>query len=196
MGNRTECALLLMLRDWGEDYKQLRAAHQEQVVEVYGFSSERKMASVLIRQEGGGLRLYNKVITPCMSNQHCIPWYMQYQSCCFSTAECSKTVWQSHTTVLIRACCMLGRSHRALQGICVLRRALLHCLPPSLAGAICHSKPQWCLVPGALHSMTFEGVVGDTSAAGLCSPALNALPVLPDAVGRARQRLFCAAARA
>ena len=61
VGNRTECALLLMLRRWGHDYKQLRAQHEASVEEVYGFSSERKMASVLTRQENGGLRLYNKV---------------------------------------------------------------------------------------------------------------------------------------
>lgn len=61
VGNRTECALLVMLRDWGEDYKALRTAHGDRVVEVYGFSSERKMASVLVRRDDGGLRLYNKV---------------------------------------------------------------------------------------------------------------------------------------
>lgn len=60
VGNRTECALLVMLRDWGEDYKALRTAHGDRVVEVYGFSSERKMASVLVRRDDGGLRLYNK----------------------------------------------------------------------------------------------------------------------------------------
>ena len=43
-----------------------------QVVEVYGFSSERKMASVLVRKDTC-LRLYNKVricmLTWCFSGQ-------------------------------------------------------------------------------------------------------------------------------
>ncbi|KAI7841822.1 hypothetical protein COHA_004351 [Chlorella ohadii] len=70
VGNRTECALLLMLqKNWGQDYKALRDMHHAATVEVYGFSSERKMASVLVRRNGA-LRLYNKgaaemVLTRC-----------------------------------------------------------------------------------------------------------------------------------
>ena len=60
VGNRTECALLMMLREWGIGYKSLRDSAQDNVEHIYGFSSERKMASVLIRT-GSGLRLYNKV---------------------------------------------------------------------------------------------------------------------------------------
>ena len=60
VGNRTECALLLMCRQWGRSYTQLRADHQAQLVELYGFSSERKMASCLMRGPHG-MRLYNKV---------------------------------------------------------------------------------------------------------------------------------------
>ncbi|PSC72089.1 P-type ATPase [Micractinium conductrix] len=71
VGNRTECALLVMARNWGQDYKALRDLHHEQTLEVYGFSSERKMASVLVKRRGV-LRLYNKgaaemVLTRCVA---------------------------------------------------------------------------------------------------------------------------------
>ena len=32
MGNRTECALLMMLRGWGEDYAALRELHHEHML--------------------------------------------------------------------------------------------------------------------------------------------------------------------
>ena len=60
MGNRTECALLMLLRSWGARYEDIRSAHKAAVFQVYNFSSERKMASVLLRH-GDSLRLYNKV---------------------------------------------------------------------------------------------------------------------------------------
>ena len=60
VGNRTECALLLMARAWGQSYVQLRHQHQPELLELYGFSSERKMASCLMRGPLG-MRLYNKV---------------------------------------------------------------------------------------------------------------------------------------
>lgn len=60
MGNRTECALLMLLRSWGARYEDIRSAHKAAIFQVYNFSSERKMASVLLRH-GDGLRLYNKV---------------------------------------------------------------------------------------------------------------------------------------
>ncbi|GIL57498.1 hypothetical protein Vafri_12720 [Volvox africanus] len=60
VGNRTECALLVLLRKLGFDYKQLRDEREQDLVKMYGFSSARKMASVLIREPKGVLRLYNK----------------------------------------------------------------------------------------------------------------------------------------
>ena len=60
VGNRTECALLVMIQKWGVDYKAVRDLNHDKVAEVYGFSSERKMASVLVRNDGG-YRLYVKV---------------------------------------------------------------------------------------------------------------------------------------
>ena len=61
VGNRTECALLMMLRGWGVGYEPLRREHRAGVLRVYAFTSERKMASVVARTGlRGGLRLYNK----------------------------------------------------------------------------------------------------------------------------------------
>ncbi|CAK0781476.1 hypothetical protein CVIRNUC_005383 [Coccomyxa viridis] len=71
MGNRTECALLMLLRGWGLRYEAVRTEHKAHIFQVYNFSSERKMASVLLRH-GDGLRLYNKgaaeiVLRRCVS---------------------------------------------------------------------------------------------------------------------------------
>ncbi|BDA43546.1 probable calcium-transporting ATPase 11, plasma membrane-t [Coccomyxa sp. Obi] len=58
-GNRTECALLMLLRGWGIKYDAIRAEHKHDMFRVYNFSSERKMASVILRTPTG-LRLFNK----------------------------------------------------------------------------------------------------------------------------------------
>ena len=79
VGNRTECALLMMIRPWGpqSDYRALRAAHASRVLREYDFSSLRKMASVLVAPLGrsdasAGARLYVKgaaemVVSRCVS---------------------------------------------------------------------------------------------------------------------------------
>lgn len=89
VGNRTECALLVLARKLGHDYAQLREARAADVLRVHGFSSARKMASVVVRelngppggqtngppdvgQTNGPLRLYNKgaaewVLAKCTS---------------------------------------------------------------------------------------------------------------------------------
>lgn len=59
VGNRTECALLVLLKSWGVHFKKIRDAFANQIVHVYGFSSERKMASLLLRINTG-YRLYTK----------------------------------------------------------------------------------------------------------------------------------------
>lgn len=64
VGNRTECALLLMLRGWGHDYKGIRDSHRGAIQKVYTFSSATKMASVLVQVEEGSYRLYVKVSLP------------------------------------------------------------------------------------------------------------------------------------
>ncbi len=60
VGNRTECALLVMIQKWGEDYRAARELYHDKVAEVYGFSSERKMASVLVKN-AACYRLHVKV---------------------------------------------------------------------------------------------------------------------------------------
>ncbi|GIL92663.1 hypothetical protein Vretimale_19460 [Volvox reticuliferus] len=60
VGNRTECALLILLRKLGFDYKQIREERERDIIKMYGFSSARKMASVLVREPKDVLRLYNK----------------------------------------------------------------------------------------------------------------------------------------
>lgn len=63
VGNRTEGALLILLRSWGRKYKTVREQRHDDVANMYGFSSAKKMASVMLNINGG-LRLYNKV---CLS---------------------------------------------------------------------------------------------------------------------------------
>lgn len=65
-GNRTECALLMLLRGWGIKYDAIRAEHKNDIFHMYNFSSERKMASIIVRTPTG-LRLYNKVIPPSLA---------------------------------------------------------------------------------------------------------------------------------
>ena len=63
VGNRTECALLMLLKEWGTDYKALRDDWEDRVVREYDFSSERKMASVLVHDGAGNHTLYAKART-------------------------------------------------------------------------------------------------------------------------------------
>lgn len=61
VGNRTECALLLLLRGWGHDYKGIRDNYRDAVQHVYTFSSATKTASVLVSTGDDSYRLYVKV---------------------------------------------------------------------------------------------------------------------------------------
>ena len=51
VGNPTECALLMLVRDWGEDYRARRDAAQ--VAHQFGFTSERKRMSTLVSAAEG-----------------------------------------------------------------------------------------------------------------------------------------------
>ena len=70
VGNRTECALLMLLRTWGADYKTIRDSYSPMVEKVWDFDSAKKMAGVLIKT-ADGFRLYNKAsiwasdVNPC-----------------------------------------------------------------------------------------------------------------------------------
>lgn len=74
VGNRTECALLMLARKWGVDYTKVRNEWEPSVQEVYGFTSARKMASVLVRKGDGKLRLYNKGAAEWVL-QRCVAMY-------------------------------------------------------------------------------------------------------------------------
>ncbi|KAK9865493.1 hypothetical protein WJX84_011923 [Apatococcus fuscideae] len=60
VGNRTECALLILLKGWGKDYTLMREEYKNRILKLWGFSSAKKMASVLIEASTGIPRLYNK----------------------------------------------------------------------------------------------------------------------------------------
>ena len=57
VGNRTECAMLMMIKNWGANYKSVREGNP--VEKLYGFTSDRKMASALLKTKTG-MRLHNK----------------------------------------------------------------------------------------------------------------------------------------
>ena len=60
VGSSTECALLLTLKDWGLDYKQIRIDHEKDKLHTHGFTSARKMSSVVVKMPNGKLRNYVK----------------------------------------------------------------------------------------------------------------------------------------
>lgn len=57
VGNPTECALLSLVQGWGGDWRSLRS--EAEVVHQFGFTSDRKRMSTVIRQDSG-LRLLCK----------------------------------------------------------------------------------------------------------------------------------------
>eukprot|EP00798_Chlamydomonas_sp_ICE-L_P032522 gene32522-17235_t len=59
VGSQCECALLMMLKSWGFDYKQAREDFSADLVKTYVFNSARKMSSALVRFPDR-MRLYNK----------------------------------------------------------------------------------------------------------------------------------------
>lgn len=58
-GNRTDCALLLLLRRWGYDYDKIRKDHEATKIRIFNFTSDTKMAS-FIETHKNGYRVYNK----------------------------------------------------------------------------------------------------------------------------------------
>lgn len=71
VGNRTECALLVMCRELGEDYRRIRDARTKTITKMHQFTSDRKRSSV-VAAEGAGSRLHIKgaaeiVLRSCVS---------------------------------------------------------------------------------------------------------------------------------
>jgi calcium-translocating P-type ATPase len=58
VGNPTECALLAQVEGWKQSYQQLRA--DADILHQFGFSSDRKRMSTLVRRSDGTLRLLVK----------------------------------------------------------------------------------------------------------------------------------------
>ncbi|CAF3896479.1 unnamed protein product [Rotaria sordida] len=72
IGNKTDCALLGLVQNWGGSYDRIRQdIPEEKLVKVYVFDSARKMMSTII-QHNDGYRLYTKgasemLLTKCKS---------------------------------------------------------------------------------------------------------------------------------
>ncbi|CAF1053389.1 unnamed protein product [Rotaria sp. Silwood1] len=72
IGNKTECALLGLVQNWGGSYYRIRRdIPEKKLVKVYVFNSVRKMMSTII-QRNDGYRVYTKgasemVLTKCKS---------------------------------------------------------------------------------------------------------------------------------
>nr|CAB3224470.1 plasma membrane calcium-transporting ATPase 3 [Phallusia mammillata] len=61
VGNKTECALLGMVRDIGREYESVRKEiTEEKLFKVYTFNSVRKSMSTVVQNEDGSYRLYTK----------------------------------------------------------------------------------------------------------------------------------------
>ncbi|PNH11294.1 putative calcium-transporting ATPase 5, plasma membrane-type [Tetrabaena socialis] len=59
VGNRTECALLVLLKNWGCAYESVREEYDASTFKMFGFSSAKKMASATIKF-ADKFRHYNK----------------------------------------------------------------------------------------------------------------------------------------
>jgi magnesium-transporting ATPase (P-type) len=61
LGNKTECALLGLVLDLGQQYEVYRKKFPEEaIIKVFTFNSERKSMMTVIHREGGGYRVYAK----------------------------------------------------------------------------------------------------------------------------------------
>nr|DBA33923.1 TPA: hypothetical protein GDO54_001542 [Pyxicephalus adspersus] len=61
VGNKTECALLGFVLDLKQDYQAVRnEIPEEKLYKVYTFNSVRKSMSTVVRELGGGFRMYSK----------------------------------------------------------------------------------------------------------------------------------------
>ena len=120
VGNRTECALLMLLRTWDADYTVIREKYASMVEKVWDFDSAKKMASVLVRTPDG-YRLYNKARTPiascsffhdlCMHDPN--SWQLHYLSVCrlHHRMPCLASLTWSLTWPLPNAFCVNTLSH-------------------------------------------------------------------------------------
>jgi Ca2+ transporting ATPase len=60
VGNKTECALLGLVQNWGGSYDEIRKQiPEDKLAKVYTFNSARKMMSTVVQREDG-YRVYTK----------------------------------------------------------------------------------------------------------------------------------------
>jgi ABC-type nickel/cobalt efflux system permease component RcnA len=105
VGNRTECALLMLLRKWGIDYKQVHEAHEKSLFRVGG---------VTLQGHAKAYKRKHRAKTSCYHSHGCITcptdnrrsgkqtdqggFGTQHFLCCSCVPPCPAAVW-----VLLRA---------------------------------------------------------------------------------------------
>eukprot|EP01038_Epipyxis_sp_PR26KG_P006057 gene6057-8339_t len=61
IGNKTEGALIMMIRSWGYDYEEVRkSVFNEDFDRVYSFNSEKKRSTAVLHRTDGSVRIYCK----------------------------------------------------------------------------------------------------------------------------------------
>ena len=68
VGNKTEGALILMIKDWGINYEKVKAEtfHEENGDKIFSFNSNKKRSTVVIVRDNGSVRLYCKGASECV----------------------------------------------------------------------------------------------------------------------------------
>ncbi len=129
-GNRTECALLMLLRGWGIKYDAIRAEHKSNIFHVYNFTSERKMASMIVRTPEG-LRLYNKVTYPSLALHEHLQLLEAKQAAHVHVQLAGMPPYGSGTSLTKDkgVCCLPARHVRHLQTSLACPISCLHVLP-------------------------------------------------------------------
>lgn len=110
-GNRTECALLLLTdKTWGLSYEKIRHNWDKRVFKLFGFSSARKMASVVVEYPDK-LKVFNKgaaewVLARC---SHCWQTVRAYRHvCCLKDLHTTRAASQASCMGSSRACPLAG----------------------------------------------------------------------------------------
>ncbi|WIA22054.1 hypothetical protein OEZ85_004399 [Tetradesmus obliquus] len=118
VGNRTECALLMLTKKWGIDYKQVREDYASRMVEVYAFTSAKKMASVLVKHDDATLRLYNKGAAEWVLKR-CVALHNEYGEVVPMTEGIREQLLQTVVAMAsrgLRCICLSYRDYAAVDG--------------------------------------------------------------------------------
>eukprot|EP01038_Epipyxis_sp_PR26KG_P009748 gene9748-13115_t len=61
IGNKTEGAMIMMIRSWGFDYEEVKkAVFNEGIDRIYSFNSEKKRSTAVLHRSDGSVRIYCK----------------------------------------------------------------------------------------------------------------------------------------